>query len=702
MKKITLFLMLFCVLLGTVNAQAKLKFEFEDLPNKASGGVTTVQEDIGVFKWSNGKQSWWHSAPLNSTLEYTFEIPSAGNYRSDLKLTLAKNYSTFRVYVNGKFQSVHEGFYAFFTESWGDVELVSLGVANFKQGTNTIKFEIIGKDKDSNYTDGHMVGFDYFEVDTSVKLAKPQEYIQRVSLIGSAEPNAGWDLHHPKRNYFSSSKSVYEFEILLTPGQFKFVGTGDGTNFAWNPSICPLSNQVLEPNKTYDIQITNGAQDDYFFTPKVEGRYRLTVDLVNKKLIVGERTDVLYIFGDAVGSKETEMYRYDNNFFRAYLPLTKGHFKFVEQIGNAWNFIVPARAAHENIIYGYPHKVSNPYQGDYRFNMVESKKVLVSLDLNSREMYARECGTEKSLIYLVGDATPNGWNNNQPTPMDWIWGGHYEYIWKGVLKKGQFKFISKPGTWISLLPEMAANENVIFNYPHKISNEFKGDYRFNIHEDGIYTITLNLPLKQMTVTPEDTTKDQLYLVGEATAGGWDKLKATPMNKVETGNFRWTGTLKKGYFKFLTTKNGDLYNWVSLQPIEKAHQAVEMNDTIALSHAYRGDYFFVIPRDGEYTIDVNIPKMSMLVGDAPVMRTSVAAATTSNLFTVTSSYGAVKVATNGNTVERAELFNLSGKSVALTTNAQGDLTLGNALPLGTYIVRIVHSGNQAWEQKVIIK
>ncbi|MFG6397224.1 MAG: SusF/SusE family outer membrane protein, partial [Muribaculaceae bacterium] len=46
--------------------------------------------------------------------------------------------------------------------------------------------------------------------------------------------------------------------------------------------------------------------------------------------------------------------------------------------------------------------------------------------------------------------------------------------------------------------------------------------------------------------------DQLYVVGSATAAGWSPDKALEMTKVSDNVFSWTGELKGGEFKFLTT------------------------------------------------------------------------------------------------------------------------------------------------------
>ena len=60
----------------------------------------------------------------------------------------------------------------------------------------------------------------------------------------------------------------------------------------------------------------------------------------------------------------------------------------------------------------------------------------------------------------------------------------------------------------------------------------------------------------MEVTVEDIMTQTLYLIGDATPGGWDLSSLTEMEMTGKGQFTWTGTLMAGGegFKFVTTRN----------------------------------------------------------------------------------------------------------------------------------------------------
>ena len=54
------------------------------------------------------------------------------------------------------------------------------------------------------------------------------------------------------------------------------------------------------------------------------------------------------------------------------------------------------------------------------------------------------------------------------------------------------------------------------------------------------------------VTPYQPVTTTLYLLGDATSGGWSADNATAMERTDNGIFTWEGMLKTGNVKFITT------------------------------------------------------------------------------------------------------------------------------------------------------
>ncbi len=55
-----------------------------------------------------------------------------------------------------------------------------------------------------------------------------------------------------------------------------------------------------------------------------------------------------------------------------------------------------------------------------------------------------------------------------------------------------------------------------------------------------------------TVSAYIPVTETLYLIGDATPNGWSADNATPMKRTDKGIFTWTGNLRPGNFKFITT------------------------------------------------------------------------------------------------------------------------------------------------------
>ncbi len=111
------------------------------------------------------------------------------------------------------------------------------------------------------------------------------------------------------------------------------------------------------------------------------------------------------------------------------------------------------------------------------------------------------------MIYLVGDAAPNGWSLDDATAMTADSDG-YTFTWTGSLGTGELKFTCDKqsdwnGAWFmadeSGKTPTGSEERALFI--DKTDSDFKAqyldisvgdiDYKWNIAEAGTYTITLN-------------------------------------------------------------------------------------------------------------------------------------------------------------------------------------------------------------------
>ena len=119
-------------------------------------------------------------------------------------------------------------------------------------------------------------------------------------------------------------------------------------------------------------------------------------------------------------------------------------------------------------------------------------------------------------LYLIGDATPNGWNADNATEMARLENGIFS--WTGNLVAGEFKFITEKG---SFLPSYGSNGQGGLVYRDA---DDQPDLKFEITEPHTYKVDVNLLNLSVSVTPvEGITPpyDTIFFVGDVT--GWDFL-----------------------------------------------------------------------------------------------------------------------------------------------------------------------------------
>ena len=167
---------------------------------------------------------------------------------------------------------------------------------------------------------------------------------------------------------------------------------------------------------------------------------------------------------------------------------------------------------------------------------------------------------ETETLYLVGDASPlNEWNIDNPTPVEKK--SQYEFVYEGVLYAGELKACLKPGDWNASFirpatPDVKISENGIED------NSFiftaGPDNKWKVETPGIYRLTFNL--KDWTVAAEYTGEfkpaSKLYMIGEATKGGWSWDAATEIvaDAANDNLFVWEGELARGTFKAAREKD----------------------------------------------------------------------------------------------------------------------------------------------------
>lgn len=155
-------------------------------------------------------------------------------------------------------------------------------------------------------------------------------------------------------------------------------------------------------------------------------------------------------------------------------------------------------------------------------------------------------------LYLLGDATPNGWDNNNPTPMTKNGNDPGVFSWQGQLKSGELKFLTTVGQWLPSYQKGADDNSVV------IRTDFsQPDDKFRIETGGLYSVTVDVIELTIDVTAlEASPYNELWIVGSAVPKGWDIDNADAMRQDPTDPFIFTFNemLVAGEFKIATAKN----------------------------------------------------------------------------------------------------------------------------------------------------
>jgi hypothetical protein len=163
-------------------------------------------------------------------------------------------------------------------------------------------------------------------------------------------------------------------------------------------------------------------------------------------------------------------------------------------------------------------------------------------------------------LFLVGDATQGGWNNPVPVPsqefvkLDSVtYGGVFNLI-----GGNQYLVLPVNGDWshkYSVADNSIAGLNAGGDFGFDLSSNFPAPAT-----SGIYTIIFNFQSGKFTVTPfNGNLPANLFIVGDATSGGWNNPVPVPsqqLTRLNSSVWQITMPLNGGKQYLLLPVNGD--------------------------------------------------------------------------------------------------------------------------------------------------
>lgn len=220
-------------------------------------------------------------------------------------------------------------------------------------------------------------------------------------------------------------------------------------------------------------------------------------------------------------------------------------------------------------------------------------------------------------LWLIGDATPTGWDIAHPTPMVQSAADPFVFTWTGQLSTGatgpgEFKIATALNNFHAPFYRPLTNHppltvTSVTLYADSV------DTKWAISTAGAYSITLNL--RDNSIVIQQSTApvppfNKLWIVGDATSAGWNINNPLPMTQNPGDNwvFTWNGILKPvkangistpGEFKIPTV----LGNWTAAFYRPKSNHPALTDKGLTLSTS--PDDKWAIADSATYSITLNL-------------------------------------------------------------------------------------------------
>lgn len=322
-------------------------------------------------------------------------------------------------------------------------------------------------------------------------------------LIGDATPN-GWSADDATpMNVISNEAGGFIWSGQLSRGEMKFITTLG--------SFSPSYNKGADDN-TLLLRESDDQPDDKFVIESA-GMYRVKLNVLDLTISIapmaGPKYEMIWFVGSYTGwSFEPMMQDKVNPFlFKLGRVMTwndGGEFKFGTASGSWDNMYHPTIP---NAPYTHTAVVQDD-SGDMKWMMSEeesNKPYKMVLDITEgSETLTMSPFEPFEMIYLVGEATPNGWDIGNATPMTAVDGDPFTFIWTGTLKTGEMKFSCDKqsdwgGAWFLAYENGIApsvdEQQMVFSAKGDGGN----DRKWNIVSAGSYTIILDQLREVVTI-----------------------------------------------------------------------------------------------------------------------------------------------------------------------------------------------------------
>jgi hypothetical protein len=323
-----------------------------------------------------------------------------------------------------------------------------------------------------------------------VKITPYQPVSTTVYLVGDATPNAWDNTQATPLTSISTEPGGFTWTGKLTPGNFKFLTTLG----QWLPSY---NKGAIDASM---VMRTDFSQPDAQWQVTTTGIYTVKVNLLDLSISVVQQALPLYsqlwIVGDATPNgwniNNPNSMRADSSnlfLFKYNEILSTGEFKIPTATGN-WSTDYYMPLVNHQALNSTDVQLVKGGNPDNKWQITTAGPYKITLDIFANKIYITPF-TPYTQLWLVGDATPVGWNINNPAPMSPVTGDPYTFTWQGLMTAGEFKIPTATGNWGCdyFMPQI--NHQSLYSTLAKFIPGGNPDNKWLISTPGNYKITIN-------------------------------------------------------------------------------------------------------------------------------------------------------------------------------------------------------------------
>ena len=381
-------------------------------------------------------------------------------------------------------------------------------------------------------------------------------------VVGAGAVDAGWDWASPVELVLQGK--TYSGNINLINDTFRFFTVkddwGSGQNFPW----------YVDRGYTIDSNFENANDGDSNFrfigTP---GQYFIEINTQTETITLGPprvgpncNFDQLWVVGAGAvdagwdWANPIQISCTGTGVYEGNINLTNDAFRFFtekDNWGSGRNY-----PYYNDDGYTIDSRLENANDGDsnFKFNGTPGEYGLTVDTVNKTITLSDPISfCEFNQLWLVGAATPGGWDWAAPTALPCV--GKGLYSGDVTLTNEAFRFFTEKDNWGSGL-NYPHYENDGYSIDANFENANDGDSNFRfIGTPGTFKLTVDTINKRIYIG-QGCSLDQLWLVGAATPGGWDWAAPTALPCTGFGVYSGQVTLTNEAFRFFTERD----NWGS--------------------------------------------------------------------------------------------------------------------------------------------